>query len=325
MKALITGIAGQDGSYLAEHLLSLGYEVHGIVRRAALESPSEHLKRIQHIRKDLKLHPASLESFPSILDIFKNVKPDECYHLAAQSFVTYALDDDFSTMSANINSTHYVLSSIKNTCPDCRFYFAGSSEMFGNVGITPQNEETEFRPRSVYGISKVAGFDLTRSYREAYSIFACTGIMFNHESPRRGLEFVTRKISSGVAKIKMGLEKELRLGNLDAERDWGYAKDYVRAMHMMLTQNEPGDFVIGTNETHTVRDFAKRAFEVVGLNYKDYVVVDPVFYRPVEVSRLVSDSLKAKEKLGWTCTVKFEELVELMVTEEHELLRTRFV
>lgn len=321
MKALITGITGQDGSYLAEHLLSLGYEVHGIVRRVALESPIERLKRIEHIKDEITLHAASLESYPSLFNVFKEVQPDECYHLAAQSFVAYSFEDEFSTMSSNINGVHYVLSCIKSVCPECRFYFAGSSEMFGNIGVTPQKESTGFHPRSVYGISKVAGYHLTENYREAYSLFACTGILFNHESPRRGLEFVTRKISAGAARIKLGLATEIRLGNLSAQRDWGYAKDYVKAMHLMLAQDKPSDLVIGTDQTHTVERFAELAFDVLGLSYMDYVVVDPMFYRPAEVDLLVSDSSKARNQLGWEPTVGFEELVELMVMEDYKRLK----
>src|SRR3989339_1353790 len=254
-KALITGITGQDGSYLAELLLEKGYEVHGMVRRVALEDPQHRLFRINHIAARLKLHSASLESYASVFDLLQKVKPDECYHLAAQRFVSYSFEDEFSTINTNINGTHFVLSALKENSPKCRFYFAASSEMFGHVRETPQTENTPFHPRSPYGISKVAGFDLTRNYREAYGLFACNGILFNHESPRRGFEFVTRKITSTVAKIKLGLAKELRLGNLEAKRDWGYAEDYVHAMWSMLQQEKPDDYVIATGKPHSVKDF----------------------------------------------------------------------
>jgi len=238
-KALITGITGQDGSYLAEFLLEKGYEVHGIVRRVALEDPIFRLWRINHIVDRIHLHSASLESYASIFDVIEKVKPDECYHLAAQSFVSYSFEDEFSTIHSNINGTHYVLSALKHKAPDCKFYFAASSEMFGNVKETPQNEDTSFNPRSPYGISKVAGFYLTKNYREAYGLHASSGILFNHESPRRGVEFVTRKITSNAARIKLGLEKKIKLGNLDAKRDWGYAGEYVEAMWIMLQQDKP--------------------------------------------------------------------------------------
>src|SRR5881397_3959763 len=237
-RALISGITGQDGSYLAELLLEKGYEVHGIVRRVALEDPERRFTRIGHLLDKLVLHPASLESYPSVFHVFSKIDFDECYHLAAQSFVAESFSDGFSTMNTNINGTHYVLAAIREVRPECRFYFAGSSEMFGKVRETPQNESTPFHPRSPYGISKVAGFDLTRNYREAYGMFCVNGMLFNHEGPRRGFEFVTRKISSTVARIKLGLASELRLGNLEARRDWGHAKDYVRAMHLMLQQPE---------------------------------------------------------------------------------------
>src|SRR5256884_6519777 len=243
-KALITGITGQDGSYLAEHLLDLGYEVHGLVRRVAFEDPARRFTRIQNLTDRLNLHAASLESYPSIFHVISKNEFDECYHLAAQSFVAESFADGFSTMNTNINGTHYMLAALRELQPTCRFYFAGSSEMFGKVRQTPQNEDTPFHPRSPYGISKVAGFDLTRNYREAYGMFCVSGILFNHESPRRGFEFVTRKITSGVARIKNGQQKELVLGNLEARRDWGHAKDYVRAMHLMLQQETPEDFVV---------------------------------------------------------------------------------
>jgi GDPmannose 4,6-dehydratase len=318
-KALITGITGQDGSYLAELLLEKGYEVHGIVRRVAIEAPTQRLGRIQHLLNDIHIHPASLESYPSLFKVVREIQPDECYHLAAQSFVSYSFEDEFSTFNTNINGTHYLLSSIKENAPECRFYFAGSSEMFGKVRETPQNEDTPFHPRSAYGITKVAGFDLTRNYREAYGLKAASGILYNHESPRRGFEFVTRKISSTVARIKQGKAKELRLGNLDAKRDWGYAKEYVEGMWRILQQDEPQDYVIATGETYSVRDFVKLAFEVVGLNYEDYVKVDPAFYRPAEVELLLGDPSRAKEDLGWAPKTTFEELVTLMVESDLEL------
>jgi len=312
-KALITGITGQDGSYLAELLLEKGYEVHGIVRRVALEDPAHRMWRINHLLKDIRLHHASLESFPSIYKTFLEIKPDECYHLAAQSFVSYSFEDEFSTLNTNINGTHFVLAAMKEACPTCRFYFAGSSEMFGRVEAVPQTETTRFHPRSPYGISKVAGFDLTRNYREGYGLFACSGILFNHESPRRGYEFVTRKITSHVARIKLGLAKELRLGNLEAQRDWGHAAEFVKAMWMILQQAEPDDFVISTGETHSVREFCELAFQHVGLDYKDHVIVDRGLYRPAEVDLLMGDSRKAGESFGWRYTRSFKDLVVEMV------------
>ncbi|HYY42066.1 MAG TPA: GDP-mannose 4,6-dehydratase, partial [Pyrinomonadaceae bacterium] len=256
-KALITGITGQDGSYLAELLLDAGYEVHGIVRRVAMEDPQRRFTRINHLLDRVTLHPASLESYASIFHIVSQHDFAECYHLAAQSFVAESFRDGFSTMNTNINGTHYLLAALRELRPDCRFYFAGSSEMFGKVAETPQIETTRFHPRSPYGISKVAGFDLTRNYREAYQMYAASGILFNHESPRRGHEFVTRKITATVARIKHGLADELRLGNLEARRDWGHAQDYVRAMHLMLQQTEADDYVVATGETHTVREFCE--------------------------------------------------------------------
>ena len=312
-RALITGITGQDGSYLAEFLLEKGYEVHGIVRRVAIEDPEHRLWRILHFKNRLHLHAASLESLPSIYRVFQAVKPDECYHLAAQSFVAYSFDDEFSTLNANINGTHYVLAALRDCAPQCRFYFAASSEMFGKVAEVPQTEETRFHPRSAYGISKVAGFDLTRNYREAYGLHASTGILFNHESARRGHEFVTRKITSSVAAIAAGRQDKLPLGNLDACRDWGHAPDYVEAMWRMVQQDEPDDYVVATGETHSVREFAELAFAHVGLDYKDYVVVDPKFYRPAEVDILIGNPAKAQQRLGWQSSTPFSTLVRLMM------------
>lgn len=312
-RALITGITGQDGSYLAEFLLEQGYEVHGIVRRIAIEDPAHRLWRILAIKDRLHLHAASLESLPSIYRVFQAVKPDECYHLAAQSFVSYSFEDEFSTLNANINGTHYVLAALKDCAPACRFYFAASSEMFGKVAEVPQRETTRFHPRSAYGISKVAGFDLTRNYREAYGIQASCGILYNHESPRRGFEFVTRKITSHAARIKLGLIRELKLGNLEARRDWGHAREYVRAMWMMLQQPRAEDYVIATGEQHTVREFAEVAFSCVGLDYRNYVTIDPQLLRPAEVETLLGDASKAKRELGWTSKISFKELVAEMV------------
>jgi len=321
-RALITGITGQDGSYLAELLLEKGYEVHGIVRRVAIEDPEHRLWRLLPFKDRLRLHAASLESFPSIYRVFQEVKPQECYHLAAQSFVAYSFEDEFSTLNTNINGTHYVLAALRECAPECRFYFAASSEMFGKVVETPQTEKTPFYPRSAYGISKVAGFDLTRNYREAYGIKAWSGILYNHESPRRGFEFVTRKITSHVAKIKLGLAKEVHLGNLDARRAWGHAREYVRGMWMMLQQDDPDDYVIATGEQHTVREFAEAAFSCVGLDYQNHVTLDPQLLRPAEVELLLGDASKAKKKLGWSCQVKFKQLVEEMVEADLQALST---
>ena len=321
-RALITGITGQDGSYLAEHLLSLGYEVHGLVRRVALEDPQRRFTRIEHLIDKITLHPASLESYPSIFHVVSRHEFDECYHLAAQSFVAESFADGFSTMNTNINGTHYMLAALRELRPTCRFYFAGSSEMFGKVEETPQNERTRFHPRSPYGISKVAGFELTRNYREAYDLFAVSGILFNHEGPRRGHEFVTRKITSTVAQIKKGVSNELRLGNLEARRDWGHAKDYVRAMHLMLQQREPADYVVATGEAHTVREFCERAFGEVGLDYRRYVREDERYYRPAEVDALVGDATKAHRELGWHCEYSFEGLVKEMVLSDLAIKNT---
>ena len=313
MKALITGITGQDGSYLTEFLLEKGYEVHGIVRRVAFEDVEHRLWRIKHILDDVVLHAASLESYASIFQAIENIKPDECYHLAAQSFVGNSFEDEFSTINSNINGTHYVLSAIKQKAPECRFYFAGSSEMFGKVRETPQNEETPFHPRSPYGISKVAGFELTRNYRETYNLHASNGILFNHESTRRGFEFVTRKVTDTVAKIKLGLATELRLGNLEAIRDWGYAGDYIEAMWLMLQQDEPDDYVIATGKPHSVKELVELAFACVDLDWTDYVIIDERFFRPAEVHSLTGDYSKAKKRLGWEPKVSFEQLTKMMV------------
>ena len=318
--ALLTGITGQDGSYLAELLLSKGYKVHGIVRRVALEDATHKLWRIRNILDDITLHAASLESYASIFKILQKIKPDEVYHLAAQSYVAHSFEDEFSTFNININGTHYILSAVKEFGSKLKFYFAGSSEMFGKVKNTPQNENTPFHPRSAYGISKVTGYNLVRNYREAYKLHASNGILFNHESPRRGFEFVTRKITHGVARIKKGLQKKLKLGNMDSRRDWGHAKDYVEAMWLMLQQNTPGDFVVGTGFEHSVKDFAEKAFNHVGLNYKDYIITDKELIRPAEVNTLLADSSKAKKLLKWKPKVTFDNLVKSMVESDLEFV-----
>lgn len=318
-KAFITGITGQDGSYLAEFLLAKGYEVYGFVRRVALEDERNRLGRILHILDNIRLISGSLESYPSIYKAIAGVRPDEVYHLAAQSFVSYSFDDEFSTLQSNISGTHYLLSSVHDIVPDARVYFAGSSEMFGKVREVPQNEQTPFHPRSPYGISKVAGFFMTQNYREANRLLACSGILYNHESPRRGFEFVTRKITSHVAMIKLGMKDRLELGNLDAKRDWGHAREYVKAMWLMLQQDEPDDYVICTGKTHSVREFCEKAFNVVGLDYNNYVQTNEKYYRPAEVDLLLGDPAKAVKKLGWKNSIGLDELITDMVESDLEL------
>lgn len=322
-RAIITGITGQDGSYMAEFLLKKGYEVHGLVRRVALEDPEHRLWRIRHLLGKIKIHAASLESYASLFNIIEKVRPHECYHLAAQTFVSYSFEDEFSTINTNINGTHYILSAIKQKAPKCKFYFAASSEMFGSVKKTPQNELTPFHPRSPYGISKLAGFELTRNYREAYDMFACNGICFNHESPTRGFEFVSRKISYAAAEIKLGLSKKLPLGNLKAKRDWGFAGDYVKAMWLMLQKGKADDYVIATGETHSVREFAELAFDHLKLDWKKYVVIDRELYRPAEVNILEGDYSKARKELGWKPSVKFPDLVKMMVDADLKRLKSK--
>mgnify|MGYP001418644422 CR=1 FL=1 len=298
-----------------------GYIVHGIVRRTANESEYLKYSRINHILNDIKIHTGSLESFPSLYKIIDKVKPDELYHLAAQSFVKDSFEDEFSTFNSNVNGTHYILSALRDICPTTKFYFAGSSEMFGKVSESPQNENTKFHPRSPYGISKVTGFDLTRNYREAYNLHCSTGILFNHESPRRGFEFVTRKISHGVARIKYGLQKDLSLGNLESKRDWGHAKDYIEAMWLMVQQRKPDDFVIATNEQHSVKEFVKVAFSIVGLDYKKFIKIDKNLYRPAEVQTLLGDYSKARRVLKWKPKVSFESLVKDMVLSDLKFVK----
>ena len=320
-KVLITGITGQDGSYLAELLLAKNYEVHGLVRRVALEDETHRLWRIQNILKKITIHAASLESYASIVKIISKIKPTEVYHLGAQSYVSHSFEDEFSTINININGTHYLLSAIKEFSPKSKFYFAGSSEMFGKVREVPQTENTPFYPRSPYGISKVAGFELTRNYREAYNIFASSGILFNHESPRRGFEFVTRKITSSVARIKLGIQKKLYLGNIKSKRDWGHAKDYVNAMWLMLQQKKPDDFVVSTGEHHSVEEFAKLAFQEVELDYKKFIETNKKLIRPAEVDTLVGDCKKAKKQLNWKPKISFRKLISEMVREDLQYVK----
>ncbi len=307
--ALITGITGQDGSYLAEFLLAKGYRVVGIVRRSST-TPYE---RIAHLVDRVELASADLLDQTSLTDVVEATKPDEIYNLAAQSFVQTSWQQPVLTGEFTALGVTRMLEAMRKAAPRSRLYQASSSEQFGKVIETPQRETTPFYPRSPYGVAKVYGHWITVNYRESYNLFAVSGILFNHESPRRGLEFVTRKISDAVARIKTGLQRELRLGNLDARRDWGFAGDYVDAMWRMLQQDAPDDFVIGTGETFSVREFCQAAFETVGLDYRDYVVQDEKFFRPAEVDLLVADPTKAREQLGWTPTVPFAQLVQMMV------------
>ena len=320
-RALITGITGQDGSYLSEWLLARDYEVHGVVRRVALEDPFHRMWRIQPIREQLQLHAAALESHSSMAGLLRQVQPDEVYHLAAHSFVGHSLDDECSTLHTNITTTHAVLSSVLEACPSARFYFAGSSEMFGQGDGAPQDETRPFHPRSAYGISKCAGFHFVQNARETRGLFAAVGLLFNHESPRRGFEFVTRKISCHAALIASGKARTLKLGNLDARRDWGHAKSYVEAIWKMVQADTPEDFVVATGETHSVREFCDLAFKAVGLDYREFVEADPMLFRPSDATVLVGDASKARQTLGWSYGVPFESLVREMV--EHDLRRVQ--
>ncbi|WP_375724903.1 GDP-mannose 4,6-dehydratase [Arcobacter sp. KX21116] len=313
--ALITGITGQDGSYLAEFLLSKGYEVHGIVRRESIED-EEKLNNIKNIKESIFLHEGSLSDHLTIYKIFSKILPDECYHLSASSFVNYSFNDEFETMSNNFNSTHYLLSTIREVKKDCKFYFAGSSEMFGEPNCSPQDEETPFNPKSIYGISKVSSHYLLKNYREKENIFACTGIMYNHESPRRGNHFVTKKIISSAVKIKLGIQDKLYLGNLDARRDWGYAPDYVKAMWMMLQAPKADDYIVASGKLNTVRDFLEETFSYLELNYKDYVLVDPKFFRASEHNPLCGNTDKINKTIGWTNEVSLKEIIKNMIDIE---------
>jgi GDPmannose 4,6-dehydratase len=308
-RALITGVTGQDGSFLAELLLLKGYEVFGTVRRAS----TENFERIAHLRDKITLVQADLLDQYSLIDAVQKVQPLEVYNLAAQSFVPTSWGQPVLTGEFTALGVTRLLEAIRLVDKSIRFYQASSSEMFGKVLEVPQSENTPFYPRSPYGVAKVYGHYITVNYRESYNLFACSGILFNHESERRGLEFVTRKVTDGVARIKLGLAKELRLGNLDAKRDWGYAKDYVEAMWLMLQQPEPEDYVVAMGETHSVQELVEVAFSRVGLNWEEYVTIDPAFVRPAEVDLLIGDPSKAKQKLGWQPKTTFKQLVELMV------------
>lgn len=315
-KALITGITGQDGSYLAEFLLEKGYEVIGMVRRTS----TVNFDRIKHIQEKVTIVPGDLLDQVSLIELLQEHPPQEVYNLAAQSFVPTSWNQPVFTGEVTALGVTRLLDAIRIVDPEIRFYQASSSECFGKVRESPQNEETPFYPRSPYGVAKVYGHWITINYRESYNIFACSGLLFNHESPRRGLEFATRKISYGAAKIKLGLANELRMGNLEARRDWGYAGDYVRAMWLMLQQEKPDDYVVATGEAHSVKDFLEEAFGYLALDYRDYVVVDPLFIRPAEVDYLVGDATKAREVLGWEPTVSFPQLVRMMVDADLALL-----
>ncbi len=318
-RALITGLTGQDGSYLAEFLIEQGYEIIGMVRRTS----TVNFERIQHIQDHITLVTADLLDEVSLISVLREHRPHEVYNLAAQSFVQTSWSQPVFTGEVTALGVTRLLDAVRMVDPEMRIYQASSSEMFGKVCEVPQREETPFYPRSPYGVAKVYGHWITVNYRESYNLFACSGILFNHESPRRGLEFVTRKISYTVAKIKLGLATELRLGNMDAQRDWGYAPDYVRAMWLMLQQDTPDDYVIATGETHSVREFVELAFGHVGLDYGDYVVQDERFMRPAEVDLLVGSAAKAQQMLGWQPTVTFAELVRIMVDADLKLLKER--
>ncbi len=319
-RALITGVTGQDGSYLAEFLLSKGYEVIGMVRRTS----TVNFSRIQHIQDEIELVSGDLLDQGSLMTILRDYRPAEVYNLAAQSFVPTSWQQPVFTGNVTGLGVTRILEAVRAVDPKIRFYQASSSEMFGKVREVPQTEHTPFYPRSPYGVAKVYGHWITVNYRESYGLFACSGILFNHESPRRGLEFVTRKVSYHVAKIKLGLTDKLPLGNLDAKRDWGFAGDYVRAMWLMLQQEQPDDYVVGTGETHSVQELCQIAFAHVGLDWRDYVIQDPRFMRPAEVDLLVSNPAKARAVLGWQPRVSFQELIRMMVDADVELLKAEY-
>jgi GDPmannose 4,6-dehydratase len=315
--ALITGITGQDGSYLAELLLAKGYEVHGLIRRTS----QDHYPRIAHLEGQLQLWPGDLHDQTSLTDILFRLRPGEIYHLASQSFVGTSWQQPILTCDVTGLGTVRLLEAMRLAAPQARFYHASSSEQFGLVRESPQSESTPFHPRSPYGVAKVFAHHATINYRESYNLFACCGILFNHESPRRGREFVTRRISHGAAAIRLGLADDLRLGNLAARRDWGYAGDYVQAMWLMLQQDQPDDYVVGTGQTHSVEDFARLAFARLDLNWRQWIVTDPALVRPAEVDLLLADPTKAHQRLGWRPSVAFNELVGMMVDADLRSLR----
>jgi len=319
-RALITGVAGQDGSYLAECLLEKGYQVFGLTRPVREDAPDTHLHNIAHLLDRISLRYTELGLDGAARDSIAEAMPDECYHLAASSFVSFAFEDEAATIENNIRSTHELLGALREKAPACRLFFAGTSEMFGAAERAPQDEETPFRPRSIYGISKTAGHHLVRYYRDTHGLFACTGILFNHESPRRGPQFVTRKITMGAARIKLGLDRKLFLGNLDALRDWGWAPDYVRAMWLMLQQDEPADLVIATGEIRSVREFVDAAFARLGLDWRDHVEVDRRFYREAEKVPLCGNCRRAGDRLGWRPSMDFAAMVGEMVDSDLALL-----
>ena len=307
--AIITGISGQDGSYLAELLLKKKYKIYGILN----PQKKKNLKNLKEIKKKLFFRNIDLNNYKKIKNLIKKIKPSEFYHLAAQSFINYKFEDEFFKLNPNINGTHYILSAIKQFSPKTKFYFAASSELFGNVKKSPQNEDTKFNPRSAYGVSKVAGFYLTKNYREAYNIHACSGILYNHESPRRNENFVSRKITKNLSLIIKGKVKKISLGNINSKRDWGHAKDYVFAMWKMMQLKKPQDFVIGSGKTHTVKDFIKLAFKYANLNYKKYIKIDNKLFRPNDKVILKANFNKAKKILKWKPTITFKSLVKEMV------------
>lgn len=322
-RALVTGINGQDGSYLAELLLSKGYEVHGVIRRSSIEN-STKMSNLKNSIARIKLHTCSLDNHLAVYKLIAAVQPDECYHLAASSFVNYSFEDEVSIITTNFTITHYILSSIKELCPQCKVYFAGSSEMFGNADHTPQNEETKFNPRSIYGIAKLSSYHVVKNYREHHGLYACTGFTYNHESPRRSHAFVTRKITSGVAQIAIGLTHKIELGNLDAIRDWGYAPEYVEAMWLMLNNpHGPRDYVIATGIPHSVKDVLTFAFAIVGLDYQNYIdTQNNEFFRPGEQVPLIGNPSNIYQDLGWYNTVKLEHIIEEMVNNDLNLLKS---
>jgi GDPmannose 4,6-dehydratase len=315
-RALIAGITGQDGSFLAEFLLRQGYEVYGVIRR----SSTVNLERIQHLQDRIELLHADLLDQNSLLNAVRAADPHEVYNLAAQSFVPTSWSQPVLTGEFTALGVTRILEAIRVVNPQIRFYQASTSEMFGKAAEVPQNEATPFHPRSPYGVAKVYGHWITVNYRESYNLYACSGILFNHESPRRGIEFVTRKVTHGAARIKRGLQRELHLGNLDAKRDWGYTGDYVRAMWLMLQQDEPADYVVATGELHTVRDMVEIAFSHAGLDWRDHVVMDPKFLRPADVDILLGDASRARQRLGWAPSVSFEELIRMMTDHDLEMV-----